>query len=75
MKRITFKTGPLKGKTYDVPVSATRHDLAGGHYEIDGDTAKWRAGRAEATQEAHDELRKAMTLSDAEVTRLRATRK
>lgn len=43
MKRITFKSGPLKGKTYDVPANATRHDLAGGHYDFDGDTAKWRA--------------------------------
>ena len=48
VKRITFKTGPLKGKTYDIPVNATRHDLAGGWYEIDGDTAKWRTSKKDA---------------------------
>ena len=55
MKRITFKSGPLKGKTYDVPVNATRHDLAGGHYEIDGYTAKWRTKLAAPTAQVSDE--------------------
>lgn len=45
MKRITFKAGPLKGKTYDMPPTTTRHNVTDGHYDIDGDTTKWRAKR------------------------------
>ena len=45
VKRITFKTGPLKGKTYDLPVTATRHDLPSGWYEINGDTTTWRTNK------------------------------
>ena len=45
VKRITFKTGPLKGKTYDLPANATRHNLAGGWYEIDGYAGTWCTDR------------------------------
>ena len=48
VKRITFKTGPLGGKSYDVPAGTVRHDAAGGWYEIDGDTVKWRTSKAKA---------------------------
>lgn len=55
MKRITFKSGPLKDKTYDVPVNTSRHDLAGGYYEIDGDTATWRTGSKQELATTHIE--------------------
>lgn len=45
MKRITFKSGPLKGKTYDIPANTVRHAIKDGYYEIEGDTAKWRTGK------------------------------
>ena len=48
VKRITFKTGPLKGKTYDIPTNTTRHDLAGGWYDINGDTTTWRTNKKDA---------------------------
>lgn len=50
MQRITFKTGPLKGKTVNLHSTTTRHPVDGGMYKFEDGKASWHPAKVRAAK-------------------------